>query len=164
MFATEDKDPNIQQSIMISLDSLISPPTISIPNSFEAKDKPLISLEISEFFNDLGKPNDIKAAFGIIPFETRSLTLETTDFRAICSKVILGGTSVCSTNISHVIAKNLLSLNSLEEEFNESKGIMDMSSLPIYGSILLLPNLDIIMFSICFSLNFFINFNYFIMK
>src|SRR5687768_5483181 len=157
MFATEDKDPNIQQSIIISLDSLISPPTISIPNSFEAKDKPSISLEISEFFNDLGNPNDIKAAFGIIPFETRSLTLETTAFRAICSNVILGGTSVCSTNISHVTARNLLSI-SLYEECNEFKGMIDISSLPIHGSILLLPNLDIIKFSICFSLNFFINF------
>src|SRR6476659_2072908 len=89
------------QSITNSLDSLVSPPTMSTLYSLETLLNPKSKLRklFSEYF--LGIPTEIRHAYGLTPFAAKSLTHAITLFLAICQGCIKEGTSVLSTNMSH---------------------------------------------------------------
>src|SRR5918912_1924377 len=92
--------PIILQSMTSSPASLVSPPSIFTPNSFEAVAKPLASPWMYDRVQFFGRPSDIIAACGLMPFETKSLMHDTTLFRATCQASIPGGTSVLATSMS----------------------------------------------------------------
>ena len=65
MLATElPENPSMLQSITNSLDSLVSPPTILIPNSLDAILKPFSRSSISLLEYLSGIPREIKDKYG----------------------------------------------------------------------------------------------------
>src|SRR6478672_886792 len=101
LFESISVNPIMLQSITNSLDSLVSPPTMSTLYSLETLLNPKSKLckLFSEYF--LGIPTEIRHAYGFTPFAAKSLTHAITLFLAICQGCIKEGTSVLSTNMSH---------------------------------------------------------------
>jgi hypothetical protein len=103
--------PIIEQSIVKSLLELVSPPRMLIPNSLAAIRNPCARpLTVCNEI-DFGSPNESIHDEGSIPLAAKSLIQDTMLFLEICQGLIHGGTSVLPTNMSHLRANNLGSLD-----------------------------------------------------
>ena len=92
--------PKSVKLIEISLPSLVSPPRIFMPNSFDAFPKPRAKSSIFFFESFLGKTTETIPKIGLIPFAAKSLIQEIILYLAIYCSPTFFGISVLSTNVS----------------------------------------------------------------
>src|SRR5207245_3893808 len=94
--------PNPATSITISLDSLVSPPTIGQPYSVapSARPRPISDSCLLEIL--LGNPMDTIRPLGLMPFAAKSLTVDTIDFLPASERVMPGAMAGHCTNMHPV--------------------------------------------------------------